>query len=402
MQNFSFQYHTDLAAYFKKQTKTWKWFANTKVQDQQRSEYKKQLLKNSYRLSEDTEPEIYALVNTAKEALNITKNVTLYQELDSIETNARVSYEGNEIHMVLSGSLIKNLSEKELLSVIGHELTHIVFYESQNGDFEATSRIIHSIANDARSDNTMIETARLFRLYTELYCDRGAMHVVKDRDTVIQALVKVSTGLESVSASNYLKQAHEICKEDNFGSSGQTHPETFLRALALELWDNKSDAKEIESIIDSKWGIASLDIFKQKELNVFTEKFLQIITKPKWIRTEMVFAHCRQYYPHFAYNDSLFLDSELKEMIQKADDTIREYFCFVLLDFALIDSSLESAPIGHILQIAEELEIQKTLKQLLKKELKLTAKAMETLLLKAVKEVGELSESEEESILTEE
>jgi hypothetical protein len=402
MTNFSFDYHLKLTEYFKKQEKTWKWFANSKVQDQQRAEYKKQLLKNSYRLSEDSEPAIYALVAKAQEALNITKNVTIYQELDSLETNARVSYDGNEINVLLSGSLMKNLSEDELLSVLGHELSHIVFYQTQNGDFEITSRIIQSIANDSRSDNTMVETARLFSLYTELFCDRGAMHVVKDRDTVIQALVKVSTGLESVSASNYLKQAHEICKEDNFGSSGQTHPETFLRAIALEYWEEKKVSKEIDKLIDSRWGVSTLDIFKQQEVNVLTEKLLQIITKPKWMRTELIFSHCRQYFPHFAYKDDVFIHQTLKDIVSSSDDTIREYFSYILMDFSLIDSSLEAAPTGHALQIAEELGIHKTLKQLLKKELKLTTKAMDAMLQKAVKEVSSLSESEEESILNEE
>lgn len=402
MQNFSFQYHTDLVKYFKKQDKTWKWFSDSKVQDEQRAEYKKQLLKNSYRLSEDSEPVIYTLVSKAKEALNISKNITIYQELDSLDTNARVSYDGNEINILLSGSLIKNLSEDELLAVLGHELSHIVFYQTQNGDFEITSRIIHSIANDERSESTMIETARLYSLYTELYCDRGALHVVKNRDTVIQALVKVSTGLEKVSASNYLKQAHEICKEDNFGSSGQTHPETFLRAIALELWDENKEPKEIDAFINSRWGVSSLDIFKQNDLNALTQKFLSIVTKPKWMRTEQVQSHCRQYFPHFSYNDEVRIDADLKDVITKADDTIREYFCYILLDFALVDSSLESAPLGHSLLISEEIGIQKTLKQLLKKELKLTVKSMDALLQKAAKEVSELAESEEESILTEE
>lgn len=402
MQNSSLKYHNHLVEYFKKQSKTWKWFANAKVQDQQRNEYQKQLLKNSYRLSEDTEPEIYTLVQKAKEALNIVKNVTVYQELDAIETNARVSYDDNEIHIVLSGSLIKNLSESELLSVIGHELSHIVFYTLQNGEFEITSRIIHSIANDARSDNTMIETARLYRLYTELFCDRGALLVVNDINTVISALVKVSTGLDKVSAANYLKQAHEICKEDNFGSSGQTHPETFLRAIALELWSNNNNCETVEKLIDKRWGLDSLDIFKQKKLHTLTLHLLHIITKPKWMRSEMVHAHGRQYFPQFVYNDLVYLESDLKQLCHDADDTIREYLCYVLLDFALLDPELEQAPLGHALLIAEELEINKTFKQLLKKELKITAKALENKLQNAMKAVSEMSESEEESILNEE
>lgn len=402
MEHIIFEYHQNLANLFEKQKKIWNWFSSVKVKEKQIEDYKKELLKNTYRLSADSESDIYKLVDIAKSKLHITEEVIMYQELDTFQTNASISYDGKQIHIVISGDLIKRLNEKELLAVIGHELSHFIFQKTENGKYEITNRIITSIANDSRSEQVMIETARLYRLYIELYCDRGAMLVVDDLDVVIQALVKVSTGLNQVSAKNYLQQAHEIFQQENFGSSQQTHPETFIRAVALENWKNEKEESETSKLIDCNWGLNSLDVFKQNKLNKITEKILQIIVKPKWMRTEMNLSVCRQYFHTFNYAENIFIDDELKEDLENIDDTIREYISYLLLDFSFSDSSLENAPLGHTLQIAEDLEFAKTFKQLLKKELKITKKNLDSLIAKSVKQVSELSESEEESILKDE
>jgi len=402
MNDLIFKYHKDLTNHFKDQKKTWDWFSSSKVQQSQREEYKKLLLKNTYRLSRDSEKEIYELVDKANSVLNISKEITLYQELDTMQTNARVSYTDTEIHIVLSGSLIKQLNQEELLAVLAHELSHVLFYETENGDFETTDRIISSIANDPRSSSTEIETARLYRLYIELYCDRGAYQVLKNLEVVIQALVKVSTGLEHVSAINYLKQAHEIFKTDNHGSVGQTHPETFIRAIALEYWTQAKPEIDITKLIDNQWGINRMDIFKKKKINEDTRSYLQVITKPKWIRTELVHSLCRQFFPDFNYSDTIVIDNDLKLIISTSDDTINEYFAYILMDFCYADSSLETAPLGHCFQIAEEMSFQKNFKQILKKETKTTTKELDKLIKQGVEEVSRLSESNQESVYADE
>lgn len=399
MQLTPFDYHKKLTAHFKNQQKTWEWFSKAEVQEEQLNLYKKELLKNTYRLSEDSEEKIYSLIQQAKKSLGIPQNVIIYQELNSIGNNASVIQLGDEIHITLSGNLLKNLSEKELLSVFAHELSHILFLQLENGDFEVTNRIIRSIANDARSSTVMSETARLYQLYIELFCDKGSLYVVEDLDTVVETLVKVSAGLDRVSAKNYLKQAREIFDQEDEGTQQHSHPETFIRSRALEIIHLKEDEAQIEKMIDANWGLNRLDLFKQEELTSKTKIMLELMTKPKWTHTENMHAMCRNYFPSFHYSSTVVIDKEIEDLFPKVDDTIREYFSYMLLDFCFADSSLEKAPIGHAFQIAEALEFDKTFKQILKKELKLTVKKLKALINEGVKQVSELSESEEESIL---
>ena len=78
------------------------------------------------------------------------------------------------------------------------------------GDLEVADRIITAIANNHNSEASYYETARLFKLYTEIFCDRGAYKVIEKIAPVITSLVKASTGLDKVNAESYLKQADEI------------------------------------------------------------------------------------------------------------------------------------------------------------------------------------------------
>ncbi|MCE3259808.1 MAG: peptidase family, partial [Bacteroidetes bacterium] len=205
-----FDFHYRLRDHFKRQEKTWKWFSEVKVKEEQTEQFKNELLKNTYRLDPSAEASIYSLLEKAKNKLGIIIPVTIYQSQYSQDSNAGIIFIQNEAHLVLSGPILKSLKEDELLALIAHELSHVLLYTIENGDFEVTSRIINALGNDHRSDSAFNETARLFSLFTELYCDIGAFKVCESAETVISTLVKVETGLEKISAANYIKQADEV------------------------------------------------------------------------------------------------------------------------------------------------------------------------------------------------
>ncbi|MRX39449.1 M48 family metalloprotease [Flavobacterium sp. LC2016-23] len=394
-----FPFHSDLRDYFKKQDKTWSWFSEEKIKAEQQEAFKTDLLKNSYRIDPDTEPKVYEILNVAKDKLGIIVPITIYQSQSMDGNNAGVVFFDNEAHIILSGTILKLLNEDELLVLFGHELSHIVLFSLENGDFEITNRIINTIASDSSSELFYYETARLYQLYTELFCDLGALKVSGSLETTIQTLVKLNTGLEKVSAESYLKQANEILERIEKGSNGETHPENFIRAKALEIFekDNSGYYSKTEKIISGKTDLHQLNLFNKKLVFDTTKELISIILKPKWAQSEYCHALYKQYFANSAIRTDAFIDAVFKLKIENSRKNLKEYYAYVMLDFALCDPDLKEAFIGHILDIAEQLSLQEEMKWILKKELNLTEKNYKSFAENCTKTLNTILESDQEN-----
>ncbi|MEO6455373.1 MAG: M48 family metalloprotease, partial [Ginsengibacter sp.] len=269
MQLSALPYHAKVKDHFYNQSKTWQFFASAKTKEGQLVEFKAELLKNSYKFDPAIDKSIYEKVNLAKDKLGLESlPVTVYQAQYTDELNASIVYLNNEAHIVFSGKIIQLLSQEELVAVLAHELTHIKLYSMLNGDMEVADRIITSIANNHNSEASYYETARLFKLYTEIFCDRGAFIAVGNTAPVITSLVKIATGLDNINAESYIKQAEEIFSIDGASSQAKavSHPENFIRAKAIDLWSkkNKDAEEEIIKMIEGVAQLDQLDIFKQE------------------------------------------------------------------------------------------------------------------------------------------
>ncbi|OXS19035.1 peptidase M48, partial [Pseudomonas fluorescens] len=152
----------------------------------------------------DSHFDLYKVSNQVCKNLNLTAQVTFYQEQNSIQDNCAISIIEDEAHIVFSGNLLELLDERQLTALIAHELGHFLFFKIENGEFEITQRIILALANDSQSDPVFVETARKFQLFLELFCDACSFQVCREHYSVIQCLVKVSTGLKRVNAQSYL------------------------------------------------------------------------------------------------------------------------------------------------------------------------------------------------------
>jgi hypothetical protein len=400
--NTSMHYHRKVKDYFKDQSKTWEYFAKASQKVEYLAQYKTELLKNTYKFDPATENFIYDKINIVKEKLGLQNlAVTVYQAQYTDELNASIVYINNEAHIVFSGPVTKLLDEEELLAVLAHELTHIKLYSMLEGELEVADRIITAIANNYNSEVSYYETARLFRLYTEIFCDRGACTVLEKTAPVITSLVKVSTGLEKVNAENYLKQADEIfAAESDIKTAGISHPENFIRAKAIHLWYEKKEAAEEEIIkmIEGLSDIDKLDIFRQKELAQLTREFLQLFLKPKWFQSTMVISQAKQYFIDFAWNEQAVLTEKIIDTIQKAHPSVKDYLAYILLDFALLDSTLEEVPSGWAFQFAEDVQLKETYDTIIKKEMKLSDKKLQQHREKVLNAYYEVKENEGEQI----
>jgi len=398
----SLRYHQKVKDHFKSQTKTWDYFSISKNKEDQLQKFKTELLKNTYKFDSTADSFIYDKIAIAKEKLDLQNlPVTVYQAQYTDELNASIVYLKGEAHIVFSGPITKLLTDDELLAVLAHELTHIKLYSMLEGDLEVADRIITSIANNYNSEVAYYETARLFRLYTEIFCDRGAYAVLEKIEPVITSLVKASTGLDKVNADSYIKQAEEIFSADNnTKASSVSHPENFIRAKAIQLWHGKKEAAEEEIIkmIEGVSDLDQLDIFRQKELSTLTRQILQLFLKPKWFQSTMILGQAKQYFADFILDEKAMLNEKIVETIGTSHQSIKDYLCYVLLDFALVDPTLEEIPSGWAFQFAEDLQLKDTFDTIIKKEMKFSDKKLAQHKQKVLSAYYEVKENEGEQI----
>ncbi len=401
----SLPYHRRVADHFREQKKTWEFFASARTRSEQLQQFKLDLLKNTYQFDPAADARIYGMVDEAREKLGLKDvKVVVYQATFSEETNASIAWLEGEAHVVFSGRVTGSLSDEELLAVIAHELAHIRLFTIEGGIYETADRIILSIANHPGSEAAHVETARLFRLYTEIFCDRGAAQVLGKTGPVITSLVKVATGLDKVSAESYLRQADEIFSIDKENKTGGlSHPENYIRARALQLWFDKGEEAEAEIIrmIEGQMDLDSLDLFRQEELSKLTRRFLQLYLKPRWFRTVAVLSGAKQFFTDFTVDDAAVLDEAFRNRMQELPKGIRDYFAALLLDFALLDPALELVPFGWAFQLSDELGLKDAFATLVRKELQLSEKKLAQHRDKSLAAYQEVKEGADESVYEE-
>lgn len=352
---------------------TWAWFDSAQARSEYAEALRVDLLKKTYRLDPAAYPELFAALADAKARLGLEVPVTIYQSQRNEQLNAALLYLPGEAHIVLEGGLLQLLSPAELRGVLGHELAHYVLWSHHGGRMLLVDRIVHAMAADPRAEASHVESARLMRLYTEIFADRGALLVTGDPHTVIAGLVKIHTGLTQVDPASYVRQAEEIFSRAKVKTDGVSHPEAFIRARALMLWAENApevDA-EIARMIEGERSLDQLDLLGQQRLTALTHRWLQLFLRPTWFRTEAIRGHVRLFFPDFDFAGEGHRDDALLTELRSAASSIRDYFCYLLLDFAAADPELELEPLRAAFALASELGWDERLESLVVKELKL-------------------------------
>ena len=374
-------YHHLTAEFLKQQKSVWEFFASQQHREEQLKEFKTDLLKNTYKFDESSDAALFQKVQLAKEKLRLSLPVYLYQAQHSEEMNASIVYLNNEAHIVFSGKILQVLNDPELQAIIAHELSHIHLYTQLDGEAEVTDRIITAIANHPGTTAAHYETARLFKLYTEIYCDRGAYLVTGDYGPIISSLVKIATGLQSVNPESYIKQAEEIFATDaTTKATGVSHPENFIRARAIWLWHTQGQKGEpvIQEMIEGNMQIDELDLFRQHRISEITRHLILALLNPSWMRTPLIVSLSKQYFGDI--EPSEIIDTgHLGERASLLHSNLQDYLAYVLYDFATVDKALEDIPLGYSFYLADELKIDKSFANVVKKERKLTDKKTNTL-----------------------
>jgi hypothetical protein len=366
-----------MVAYLKREEpELWKWFSSNKVRQEHGDAVRLDLLKSSYRIEEAGQPQLYAQAKEVMARLALDVPLTFYQGGGDVELNAALAYLPGEAHIILMGKILDALSEAEMRAMVGHELAHFSLFEGSNGEFVAASEILEALNNDGQAQSCHRESARLFRLYSEIVADRGAFLAARNSLVVISKLLKLETRLAKVNPENYLRQAEEILGKGPVKADQQTHPETFIRAKAIHLFAEK-DANvlaEVQTLIEGSPGLNELDLLGQREVADTTRKLVHHFLAPRWIQTEPVLAHARTFFSDFEPGSSSALESSVVERIRLSSHSLQTYYSYVLLDFVAVDRQLEEAPLALALLLGEQLGLSKSFGQRAMQELGMSKK----------------------------
>jgi len=351
----------------------WAWFASERTSAKYADDVRFELLKSTYRIERETQPTLYGAAEEVAAKLEITAPVTIYQAQSPEGLNASLAYVPGEVHLVLHGPISERLTPLETRGLLGHELGHFRLWSGWNRELLAASDMLLALLNDPHSHSAHFASQRLFRLYNEIFCDRASLLVTGDMATVVSMLVKVTTGVNEVSAEAYLRQADEIFARESASTAGLTHPETFIRARAIRLWCEQGidSHSAIARMIEGQPGIDELDLLEQARVASITRRIFDDLLQHAWFQTASVLAHARLFFPDYEPPRARFHDATLAQDIRIEPDSLRDYYGFVMLDLLCADRDQDEPAVAAAMLLAEQIGLKPRFIELCRQELKL-------------------------------
>ena len=394
-------YHLRLLEYLKSQEGAlWEWFTSAGVRHEHFQAVKLQLLRSTYRIQRDDRPALYELAESAAQSLGQDLPLTLYQAQHAGDgLNAAFVWMPGEAHIVMHGPIAERLNEGELTAVFGHELAHAVLWSLEEGAYHVADRVLEAMANDQDGRPPHERSLQLFRLYTEAFCDRGALRAAADLEAAVSALVKIETGVTDVSAASFLRQADEVLEADTAATEEETHPETVIRARCLRLWSQQGeDAEEqIRAMIEGPTNLSRLDLLGQNRLTALTRELVAYLVQPAWMRSGQVVAHARLFFEDGQLPDARPTAPPAGLVQTNGDAELADYVCYVLLDFATCDVELQQAALARALLVARDVRVEERFLRVAADELKLRKRQVDALQKQAEKIVAEAEAGEDAS-----
>ncbi len=388
-------YQQAVVAYLKREEQElWEWFSSHKVRTEYTDAVRLDLLKSTYRLDREAYEQLYDLADRAAKLLGLDVPITFYQAQNNAQMNAGVAFIPGEAHITFSGSVLQTLNETELFAVVGHEMGHVSLWEGWGYDYLIADQILSAMSVDQSAAEVHLASARFNALFMEVYCDRCALKITGDAASTISMLVKIETGLKEVSAESYIKQAEEIFAKGASGTGGTerlTHPECYIRARAINLWQAGADQADrtIEQMIRGPLALDSLDLIGQQEVARMTRTVVDELIAPSWFRSDTVLAHARTLFEDYEVPKANGSGTDqksghgIKTILHECDPQLRDYFCYLILDFVSADRDLEDAPRAAGVLFSQRYGFADRFGEVMVKELGLRKKQLETLTQKA-------------------
>ncbi len=352
----------------------WQWFSSDGFGKKYGDDVRLELLRSTYRMPREGST-VYALVDEIRAAFGIEAPATVYQAQEDGPMNATLCFVPGELHVVFRGPVQTKLTEAELRALLGHELAHHKLWTEAGGAYRVTGALIEDIAGRGGAASH-VKSALRYRLWTEIYADRAGLLACDDLAAAVSCLVKVGTGLDHVDGKAYLEQAAEAIAGKGGSSEGQTHPETFIRAFALQSWSTGGDLAEVARLVEGPLELDGLDLVQQRHLTQTTRRLVQAVLAPAAMQTDANLVHARRFFPDFTLAPAAVRSSGEPLDFTAASESLADYVAYVLLDFAMADHEIEDLALAHAAALAAEVGVKPAFRKVAKKELRLTVAAV--------------------------
>ena len=337
----------------------WSWFAESALPSRESiQEAEIDLLKTAYRLDGGMHDVLTAYAALAAGQLDLTGNITLYQELGTQERNARVLILGDDIHIVFGGDLLDLLDLGEQHAVLAHELAHVALWQRDDRAFWILNQLVHRLAADPAASEAVVETARRLRLHTEVFADAIAAEITGNRDDVIASVVKVHSGLRIVDPAAYLRQARQILEADPSSSRGWTHPELHVRVGCLAARTSANAEALINGLIEGPDELDRVDVSGQLRLQDLAGQVLAsgqraVMAGPSVRRSDGIDRDVQLHIETFPLAVQTSTEELADEALTSLEPSVRHFCGALLVDVALAPSG-RSTEIAHIAPVARE------------------------------------------------
>lgn len=206
-------------------------------------------LASSLRISAQQLPDLYALHQEACHVLDV-EVPELYVRQNPMPNAYTFAMQGQKPFIVIHSSLLDLLEPAEIQAVIGHELGHL----------KCNHGVYLSMANLLMLSTQLLPFGDLLQqpLYEQLMewvrcaeftCDRAALLVTQNAETVVSVLMKLCGGspklASQLNVQAFLAQARDYADLDldefyvmlkQAQDSNRTHPVPVLRAKEIDRW----------------------------------------------------------------------------------------------------------------------------------------------------------------------
>ena len=127
-------------------------------------------------------------------------------------------------------------------------------------------------------------------------------------------------------------------------------------------------------MIEGPPALDRLDLLGQRRVAGLTRRLLDALLSARCLQTESLLAHARLFFDDYTPPAEPLGDPTLAAELQTDDPALRDYYCYVLLDFVTADRELEDLPLAAALGLAEQMGWHDRLSELVLEELRVRKK----------------------------